>query len=428
MPVLDKAWREGLPVMTGARVLLREPQPDDAMTLVEELSNAEVARFMTPPPGTLAGFRSFIGWVQSARAAGRCICLAIVVRETGRAVGLIQLRALEHDFHTSEWGFALGSSYWGTGLFVESARITLDFAFRHLHVHRLEARSAVANGRGNGVLAKLGAVREGTLRRSHELGGARVDQSLWSMLASDWAPADPPEYEIAPPAAPPEPLANPATLRRVVPGWCEALPVLQGRLGRLRELRAGDDQELLPLLDHPDVRRYTFPPPGSTDQFEGFRRWSQSAQHAGRHACFGIVPAGLERPVGLIQLRAVEPTFQTAEWGFELGRPYWGNGLFREMAALFLDFAFDTVGVERLEARSAVANTRACRVLRRLGSVCEGSLRKSFLVGDAYLDDALYALLADDWRRLREMRAPSAASCAEGDNGAVGRFDRASSV
>jgi len=67
-------------------------------------------------------------------------------------------------FNTAEWGFVVGGPLWGTGLFVQRARLMLDFAFDELHVHRLEARAAVDNGRGKGVLAKLGVTREGTLR------------------------------------------------------------------------------------------------------------------------------------------------------------------------------------------------------------------------------------------------------------------------
>jgi RimJ/RimL family protein N-acetyltransferase len=406
MPIRDQAWREGLPWLIGQHVILREPQLADAPALVEALSNADVSRFMTPPPDSVDAFRAFITWVQSARVGGRCVCLAIVTKDGRRAVGLIQLRALEHDFRTAEWGFALAPAHWGTGVFMEGAAMTLDYAFRHLDVHRLEARASVENVRGNGVLAKLGAVREGTLRRSLEQGAGRVDQSLWALLADEWLRGRPVEYTIAPGPASPQAPGGPAAGRPASrPAWCGQLPVLRGRRGSLRQLRPGDAESLLPQLREPEVQRYTFPPPETPDQFEAFLRWSMASQRAGRYACFGIVPSSADLPVGLIQLRAMEPSFQTAEWGFVLGRPYWGTGLFQEMATLVIGFAFDTVGVLRLEARSAVANVRACRVLQRLGAVCEGSLRQSFLMGGTYLDDALYALLADDWRRLRAEQA-----------------------
>ena len=62
----------------------------------------------------------------------------------------------------------------------------VDFAFETLGVRRLEARAAVANGRGNGALRKIGAVQEGVLRRSFLSNGQHLDQMLWSILAEDW--------------------------------------------------------------------------------------------------------------------------------------------------------------------------------------------------------------------------------------------------
>ena len=111
---------------------------------------------------------------------------AVTVRGSDAAVGLFQVRALEDGFTAAEWGFAIGSPYWGTGLFPQGASLTLDFAFETLGVHRLEARSMVANARGNAALRKVGALTEGVLRQSFEKGGRRHDQFLWSILAEDW--------------------------------------------------------------------------------------------------------------------------------------------------------------------------------------------------------------------------------------------------
>jgi RimJ/RimL family protein N-acetyltransferase len=53
-------------------------------------------------------------------------------------------------------------------------------------VHRLEARAAVRNGRGNGALKKIGAVQEGLLRKSFLKDGEYLDQALWTLLDEDW--------------------------------------------------------------------------------------------------------------------------------------------------------------------------------------------------------------------------------------------------
>jgi RimJ/RimL family protein N-acetyltransferase len=71
-------------------------------------------------------------------------------------------------------------------VFLDGARLVLDFAFDVIGTRRLEARAAVANGRGNGALRKVGAVQEGLLRRSFLRNGQYHDQVLWGILAEDW--------------------------------------------------------------------------------------------------------------------------------------------------------------------------------------------------------------------------------------------------
>ena len=184
--VVTTDWTTGLPVLTGMNISLRELRVSDAPSLLAMLTTEEVSRFISPPPTTIEGFERFIMWANRERAAGAYICFAIVPHGMDTAVGLFQIRQLEPGWGTAEWGFAMGSAYWGTGFFVEGAQLALEFAFETVGIHRLEARAAVANGRGNGALHKLGAVYEGVLRRSFLRDGKYLDQALWSILADDW--------------------------------------------------------------------------------------------------------------------------------------------------------------------------------------------------------------------------------------------------
>jgi RimJ/RimL family protein N-acetyltransferase len=179
-------WRLGLPVLAGSKVTLRELRAEDAPVLLAMLNTEEVSRFISPPPTTVEGFERFIAWTRFERSNGHYVCFGVVPEGLTAAVGLFQLRALEPGFGSCEWGFAMGSPFWGTGVFVESARAILDFAVDVVNVQRFEARAAVANGRGNGALRKIGAVQEGILRRSFFRHGQHHDQVLWAILAEDW--------------------------------------------------------------------------------------------------------------------------------------------------------------------------------------------------------------------------------------------------
>ena len=183
--VVGSDWQNGLPLLRGDGVTLRELRASDAASLCALLTTEEVARFVSPPPTTVEGFERFIGWTQRQRAAGTYVCYAITLRGFDTAIGIIQVRQLEQSFETAEWGFILGSAFWGTGVFQESAELVLDFAFETLGVQRLEARAAVLNGRGNGALLKVGAVQECLLRKSFRKNGELLDQALYSILATD---------------------------------------------------------------------------------------------------------------------------------------------------------------------------------------------------------------------------------------------------
>src|SRR5437762_6214618 len=184
--VVSTDWRSGLPALAGQMVTLRELRASDAASLFAMLTTEEVSRFISPPPTTVEGFERFIAWTLRQRSAGTYACFAVTLAGSDVAIGIFQLRELEPGFATAEWGFAIGSPFWGTGVFAESAELVVRFAFETVGVHRLEARAAVRNGRGNGALRKVGAVQEGVLRRSFLRNGEYHDQVLWSILDEDW--------------------------------------------------------------------------------------------------------------------------------------------------------------------------------------------------------------------------------------------------
>jgi RimJ/RimL family protein N-acetyltransferase len=184
--VATTEWRQQLPVLGGKQVTLRELRASDAPSLLAMLNTREVARFISPPPNTIEAFERFIVWTHRQRSAGVYACYAVTLAGSDTAIGIFQVRELEPGFGTAEWGFALSSAFWGTGVFTEGAELVLAFAFETLGVHRLEARAAIKNGRGNGALQKLGAVQECVLRRSFLRDGEYIDQVLYAIVDDDW--------------------------------------------------------------------------------------------------------------------------------------------------------------------------------------------------------------------------------------------------
>jgi RimJ/RimL family protein N-acetyltransferase len=167
-PGVTSDWRRQLPVLAGRQVRLRELRASDAPSLFALLTTEEVARFISPPPTTVEGFERFIAWTLRQRAGGTYACFAVTIAGQDTAIGIFQVRETEPGFATE---------------------LVLRFVFETLGVHRLEARAALRNGRGNGALRKVGAVQEGVLRKSFLRHGEYVDQALYAIVDEDWQAA-----------------------------------------------------------------------------------------------------------------------------------------------------------------------------------------------------------------------------------------------
>jgi [ribosomal protein S5]-alanine N-acetyltransferase len=184
--IISANWQRGLPTLVGRTATLRELRIEDAASLFALLTTEEVSRFISPPPSSVEEFERFIAWTFEQRMAGRYACFAVTLSGSDIAIGIFQVRQLDSAFEIAEWGFAIGSAFWSTGVFRDGAELTLEFAFDTLGARRLEARAAVANGRGNGALKKIGAVAEAVLRKSSRRKGEYLDQVLYAIGDTDW--------------------------------------------------------------------------------------------------------------------------------------------------------------------------------------------------------------------------------------------------
>jgi ribosomal-protein-alanine N-acetyltransferase len=189
-------WRHRLPTLSTGEVVLREVRASDAQSLVSLLTTPEITRFISTPPQDTEGFERFIAASQRLRASGEGACFAVTLRDYDTAIGIFQVRQVSPSegsakqlggaIDTAEWGFAIGSPFWGTGVFEQSAALVMEFAFERIRVHRLEARCAVKNGRGGKALLKVGAVPEGILRKAFTRGNEHLDQVLYAIVEPDW--------------------------------------------------------------------------------------------------------------------------------------------------------------------------------------------------------------------------------------------------
>jgi len=187
--------------------------------------------------------------------------------------------------------------------------------------------------------------------------------------------------------------------------WSERVPPLRGDLTTLREVAVTDVYTLFTLFSDPAVTAYMAPPPPTIAKFAGFVVWSHEKREQGHGLCFGIVPDGMTAAVGILQVRCLDSTGSSAEWGFVLSAHFWSTGVFFDAADLLVEFAFTTMHIDRLEARIALRNRRAHAAVRKLGARPESTLASSSETGIPRDPELVWTLREEDWlHRTRDPR------------------------
>lgn len=89
---------------------------------------------------------------------------------------------------------------------------------------------------------------------------------------------------------------------------------------------------------------------------------------------------------------------QSCSLGYWVGEEFAGKGLMSEAVRALIPFAFDRLGLHRVEAACLVVNEPSQKLLRRVGFTDEGTARKYLRINGEWQDHLLFAMLASDLR------------------------------
>jgi RimJ/RimL family protein N-acetyltransferase len=182
-----------------------------------------------------------------------------------------------------------------------------------------------------------------------------------------------------------------------VPNWRTELPTLTARLVTLREPVVQDLGPLVDLLSAADATRFGMDDETSEVTVQKLIERVARERATGASFTYAITTGAMRPPVGLIQVRQLDPSFEVAEWECTVAPSARGTGVFLETVRLAGSFAFGSVGARRLETRVLLQNGRGNTALRKLGAVEEGILRRSIRRNGEYVDQVLWSLLKEDW-------------------------------
>lgn len=103
--------------------------------------------------------------------------------------------------------------------------------------------------------------------------------------------------------------------------------------------------------------------------------------------------------IGTCSYEKIDSHNLSGEIGYDLLKKYWGHGFMAEALSAIIDYGFESLRLNRIEAHTTAINLASRNLLRRLGFFEEGIFRESSFFRGEFRDDCQYSLLRREWNR-----------------------------
>ncbi len=176
------------------------------------------------------------------------------------------------------------------------------------------------------------------------------------------------------------------------------LPPLETKRLELRKLTAKDLSDIFEYASVSDVSRYvTWSPHRTVKETKSFLKQVLYQYQKGIPSSWGIALKENRKLIGTGGYHWWSIEHSKAELGYVLSDKYWNNGYMTEALRRMLQFGFETMNLQRIEARCFMENTASERVMQKCGMKLEGILRSSLYVKGAFRDFKLYSILKSEF-------------------------------
>lgn len=187
--------------LEGSLVTLRPLMAEDATPLAALVTAEQLDLHPYTVIPSAQRMTHYIAEALAEQAAGRALPFVVIERATAQVAGTTRFCRAEPPHRRLEIGYSwLGQSWRGRGINRQMKWLMLDHAFTTLGALRVEFQTDLLNRQSQRALEKIGAQREGLLRRHRIMPSGRIRDSLiysiidsdWPALAAGWAAGDDP--------------------------------------------------------------------------------------------------------------------------------------------------------------------------------------------------------------------------------------------
>lgn len=193
-----------------------------------------------------------------------------------------------------------------------------------------------------------------------------------------------------------------------VDSWqpCEHPPrtVMSGAYCKLESFNASRHSAQLfeAFSQNTDNSNWTYLPYGPFASEQEFVEWSSAACTDDDPLFYTVIDQASEQALGLASYLRIAPAAGSIEVGnIHFSPALKGTRLATEAMFLMMSRAFDELGYRRYEWKCDALNTPSCQAAQRFGFQFEGIFRQAVVYKQRNRDTAWFAILDNDWPKLR---------------------------
>lgn len=171
------------PTLITERLVLRKITMDDAPELFFMRNDDRVMKYIERPrPANINDTYEFINKITEAEKNNEIITWGIALKNETKLIGTVCFINIKKENYRAEFGYAIHPDHWGKGIMNEVAKAVINYGFKEMKLHSIEANINPENIGSQKLLEKQGFVREGYFRENFFWQGKFLDSAIYSLL------------------------------------------------------------------------------------------------------------------------------------------------------------------------------------------------------------------------------------------------------
>lgn len=172
------------PILETERLILRAHTSTDAETLFAMRNNEDVMKFIhRERQKTIGEIENFISTFNAGCQQGQHLAWVIALKEDpDQMIGSIGYWRTDLANYRAEIGYMLHPDYWRKGIISEALIKTIDFGFKEMKLHSIQANISPANEASREILLKHGFIKEAYFKQDHYFNGEFLDSEIYGLL------------------------------------------------------------------------------------------------------------------------------------------------------------------------------------------------------------------------------------------------------